>query len=880
MAPTTEGEQPPAAKRSKVVEQSSLLSFFGASKKKTAATSTPSTASTASGQKDDVNITDDTATKNHPAAPAPAVPDAAASTTQAKSSINDDDDEDFSAIVPKATSTPFNVIWETGLYDSHVIVRKSRGKDPDKERVKIAAFDLDGTLLQWSSNSPGFWPSSLSHYELWNKSAITKLQDLYDNRNYRLVLFSNQGAVQKAHTGKKATLVKTLIDWIAMKVDRPIVAVLSTRSPKKSPTQSFHKPSAKMWTDVLTKKICRLNASNPFATAGSGAAVGVDTSGGLDLTNSFFVGDSADPNDPQGGVDFRFAKAVGISFYTPDDYFGPNNQQMRSKAKLYGAGVDIPPPHALKTRSALLGGYLESPILLILCGVQGSGKSSFCERILDGMQRAAYNRGCKQNDDDDTSNDYGGQTDKDIEKLLANDPHRWCILSQDTINNGKPGKREKVEAEARAALTEGRSVVVDRMHLDPEQRRFFIDLASDVGVPAHIVVLNPPKEIIAARVKNRVDHPGKVQGDQGLRLSMQSLDRLVLPKYDEAGDVNKIRLITCVSHDSVACQLAWRYGGLTSLEYSLEIFCKDDNKLKEVDGTGNPKYLQSIPSLSLGTMGMGRRTCTETVEKMLEIGFAGIDTAPTYNNEDKVGESKIFGSGKFTVIGKIPKRAVEPNEVRTEFEQTLKNLKKEKVSLLLLHWPSDVIAAGTLKQVWTTMEELLKEGKCKALGVCNFTPGALATLLSVCTIPPVVNQVERHPLLSQLELVDYCARNNIYIQAHTPLGGGRDELLNHPVVTKIAKEIGRSPAQVLIQWNVQQGIPVTCKTSTDSHGNELFTCPVDRGVKGRKKLSPDHMKALDGMNSGIRFITPPFMYGTGDVYFWGDRIPGKKSSSS
>jgi diketogulonate reductase-like aldo/keto reductase len=276
-------------------------------------------------------------------------------------------------------------------------------------------------------------------------------------------------------------------------------------------------------------------------------------------------------------------------------------------------------------------------------------------------------------------------------------------------------------------------------------------------------------------------------------------------------------------------------------------------------------------------MGMGRRICTETVDKMLEVGFTSIDTAPTYNNEDKIGESAMLRQYPFTIIAKVPKRAVQSNNVRTELEQSLKKLNKEKISLLLLHWPSDVIAAGTLKQVWTTMEELLKEGNCMALGVCNFNPAALATLLSVCTIPPVVNQVERHPLLSQLELIDYCARHNIYIQAHTPLGGGRDELLNHPTVIQIAKDINRSPAQVLIQWNIQQGMAVVCKCSSESHGKELLACAVDPTVKNRKRLSPDHMKALDGMNDGTRFVAPPFMYGTGDVYCWGDHMPGKNA---
>jgi methylglyoxal/glyoxal reductase len=853
--PSAAAEEEAASKRPKVdvkttkssnQQQSSLLNFF-----KSSSTSSAIQKNNKSNENRQSNEDQDDDNNNGDTKPAAVAASraGAASAATTVTTNGDNNEDDYKAVVPKKVDTPFNVVWETGLYDYHVIIRKSRGKDIDKDRTKIAAFDLDGTLLQWSSQSPGFWPSQLTHYELWNTNVITKLQDLYDNQNYRLVVFSNQGAVQKAHTGRKATTVKTLLDWIATQIDRPIVAVLSTRSPKKS-SQSFHKPTPNMWTQVLAERICSKVE--------------------LDLSNSFFVGDSADESDSQGGVDRKFSAAVGISFYTPDEFFGPSNQEMRSKAQLCAGGIDIPPPEALTARSALLGGYLDGPILLILCGVQGSGKSTFCEKVLDGARRAASYRACIGKEDE-----WNVPTDEEVDEQLANDTHKWLVVSQDTINNGKPGKREKVEDEARVALRQGRSVIVDRMHIDVEQRRYFVDLAAQENVPAHIVVLNPPKHVIAERVKNRTSHPGKVQGDQGVRLTMQSLERMVLPKYDEAGETSNIRLISCASTDDAAAQLAFHYGGLSSIEYSHDLFCHDDNRIIEKMRGGQCKYLESIPGISLGTMGMGRRTCTETVDAVLQAGFPGIDTAPTYKNEDKVGESQMLRDYPFSIIAKVPKRAVQPSEVRSELEQTLKNLKKKNVSVLLLHWPSDVIAAGTLKQVWATMEELLNEGKCQALGVCNFNQGALGMLLSVCTIPPVVNQVERHPLLSQLELVDYCARNNICLQAHTPLGGGREELLSHPVVTKIAKEIDRSPAQVVIQWNIQQGMAVVVKCSTLSHGQELFT----DGEKPRKKLSPDHMKALDGMNNGTRFVAPPFMYGTGDVYFWGDRMPVKKTTT-
>lgn len=277
-------------------------------------------------------------------------------------------------------------------------------------------------------------------------------------------------------------------------------------------------------------------------------------------------------------------------------------------------------------------------------------------------------------------------------------------------------------------------------------------------------------------------------------------------------------------------------------------------------------------------MKMGRKVCTEAVQKMVETGFRSIDTAPTYKNEDKVGIALRANStnDEIFVIAKVPKKATTAIEVRDEFQKTLDQLQKSSVDLLLLHWPSDVIAQNTLSEVWACMEELVKEKKCKSLGVCNFNQGALTQLLRCCTIPPVVNQVERHPLLPQFSLLEFCARHNIWMQAHTPLGGsqGNEKILKHPIVEQVARDSGLTPAQVVVQWNLQQGILVVTKCSQESHAREILGCTADGSTA---KLSPEHMRALDGLvgkeTKATRFIAPPFMYGTKAVYYWGERMP-------
>ena len=746
-------------------------------------------------------------------------------------------------IVPKIISPPpNNVVWQS-LHDNHVLIRKpSTNKKTDGScmTTKVAAFDLDGTLVVWSSSFSGFWPNQLTHYELWSSTVPDKLRSLYDENGYQLVLFTNQGGIQKAHTGKKATLVKHVINFLAHLIDRPVYAVMSTKSLKKSPETLFHKPTPKMWQVAQQEFL-------------SSKTKGME----YDLASSFFVGDSADPNDEQGGVDFKFAQAVTeekkkrhgntknidtLKFYTPTEFFGPSDSERRQKEDSLQSDMSSPPPkEALDARSALLGGYLEGPILLILCGVQGSGKSTFCQQLL--------------------GNDDGG----DADNASAYNNDHWIHLSQDTINNGKPGKREKVQAEAKAALERGKCVVVDRMHLDPEQREYFVQVAQSVQVPVHALLMNPPREVIGKRVRERTDHPGKVQGEDGARRALQSLDKLVVPTYSEP-----LQLITtaCTMYD--VSKWAQLYKGVVVVGCgSDKNKSLDQQPVREIPLSDSGI---SIPTMALGTMGIGKKVTKDAVLVATRAGFRAIDTAPTYKNEDRVGDaiSDMDGDDKnIFCIAKIPKAATQPDQVRSELEATLTKLQRSYVNLLLLHWPCDVITAATLESVWKEMEDCHKEGKCKALGVCNFNVNALALLLAKCSTPPVVNQVERHPLLQQMDLVDFCARNNILLQAHTPLGQGKDELLAHPSITSIAKQHSLTPAQVVLQWNIRQGVMVVPKCSNEQHAQELVAASSSKTL-----LSPKDMQVLDSLDQGKRFVTPPFMYGK-HGFCWGTHMPRK-----
>tara|TARA_B100000795_G_scaffold12683_1_gene8823 strand:+ start:625 stop:1878 length:1254 start_codon:yes stop_codon:yes gene_type:complete len=225
----------------------------------------------------------------------------------------------------------------------------------------------------------------------------------------------------------------------------------------------------------------------------------------IDLARSLFVGDAAGREGDFASSDRDFAINVGaerggtLAFRTPEQAFGaPSRASPAAAADPFGAAaaVEGPSAAALQTRVALLGGYARHPLLLVLCGPQGSGKSFFCAALLHAAPA-------------------------------------WVHVSQDTINNGKPGPRDKVERAARAALEQGRSVVVDRMHLDAAQRAHFVEVARACGAPVHALVLHVPTAELQRRVRERTGHPGNVMGESGARMAAKSAAMLELPRHVE-----------------------------------------------------------------------------------------------------------------------------------------------------------------------------------------------------------------------------------------------------------------------------------------------------------------------------------------------------------
>jgi len=256
-----------------------------------------------------------------------------------------------------------------------------------------------------------------------------------------------------------------------------------------------------------------------------------------------------------------------------------------------------------------------------------------------------------------------------------------------------------------------------------------------------------------------------------------------------------------------------------------------------------------IPYLGLGVFQIkeGNETAN-AVHWAIEAGYRHIDTAALYGNEKSVGTG-IRNSGidrkKLFVTTKLWKDDMLRGSQMKAFEKSLKLLQMDYVDLYLIHWP----VAGKSMESWKVLEEIYKSEKARAIGVSNFMEKHIDALLHEAKIVPAVNQVECHPHLSQQPLVDYCKKHGIVFEAWSPLGGTGGNLLDDPVLKKIADKHGKSAAQVTLRWELQRDIITIPKSihqariiaNTDIYGFEL---------------SADEMKAIDALDKNPQRYGP------------------------
>lgn len=201
------------------------------------------------------------------------------------------------------------------------------------------------------------------------------------------------------------------------------------------------------------------------------------------------------------------------------------------------------------------------------------------------------------------------------------------------------------------------------------------------------------------------------------------------------------------------------------------------------------------------------------VKNALKHGYRSIDTAAFYQNEAGVGKA-IKESGipreEIFVTTKVWNDMQGYENTLASFEESRKKLDLEYIDLFLIHWP----VKGKFKDTWRALEKLYHEGKVRAIGVCNFKVHHLKDLLSSCEVKPVINQVEYHPRLTQKDVLQFCKENDIQLEAWAPLMRGK--ILDHPVITELAEKYGKTPAQIVLRWDLEHEV-VTIPKSVKEH---------------------------------------------------------------
>jgi diketogulonate reductase-like aldo/keto reductase len=219
----------------------------------------------------------------------------------------------------------------------------------------------------------------------------------------------------------------------------------------------------------------------------------------------------------------------------------------------------------------------------------------------------------------------------------------------------------------------------------------------------------------------------------------------------------------------------------------------------------------AMPRLGLGVWQSGPGSGTrDAVAAALEAGVRLIDTAAAYGNEREVGEA-VRASGlprsDVFVTTKLWNEDQGYEPALRAFSRSRDALDLGVVDLYLLHWP----VPGKRLDSWRALERLLAEGGCRAIGVSNFTERHLRELFAASGTRPAVNQVELHPFLPQRRLRAFCREHGIVVEAYSPLA--RAERLDDRRVRRIAERHGRSPAQVLVRWGLQQDVVVIPKSA-------------------------------------------------------------------
>jgi 2,5-diketo-D-gluconate reductase A len=268
----------------------------------------------------------------------------------------------------------------------------------------------------------------------------------------------------------------------------------------------------------------------------------------------------------------------------------------------------------------------------------------------------------------------------------------------------------------------------------------------------------------------------------------------------------------------------------------------------------------SIPQLGFGTYKVDPDQTADAVRTALESGYRHIDTAQMYRNEQGVGQAvRAAGVDRADVFvtSKLNNGFHEPGDARRAFDDTLVALGFDYVDLFLIHWPLPTRYDGDFVSTWRTLEEFKNDGRARSIGVSNFQVTHLERLARETRTTPAVNQIEAHPYFTNDDVRAYDRDHGIVTEAWAPIARGK--VLDDPVVTRIARAAGKTPAQVILRWHIQRGDVVFPKSVTPQRIRENFALfdfelcdadidglsALDKGEAGRTGPNPDRFDNID-----------------------------------
>jgi methylglyoxal/glyoxal reductase len=257
-----------------------------------------------------------------------------------------------------------------------------------------------------------------------------------------------------------------------------------------------------------------------------------------------------------------------------------------------------------------------------------------------------------------------------------------------------------------------------------------------------------------------------------------------------------------------------------------------------------------VPVLGLGTFRSEKGAETQNaVAWALEAGYRHIDTAAMYGNEEDVGLAVTHSGLKREDVFITTKLRNDDHGYENALkacEESLRTLKMDYIDLYLVHWP----VTGLRGKTWEAFVKLYEQGKCRAIGVSNYTIRHLNELLDNTPIVPMVNQIEIHPFLYRKDLIDYCKARNIAVEAYSPLSKARR--MDDPRLAAISGKYQRSGAQVLIRWSLQHGwisLPKSVRQERIVENAGVFDF----------ELAEEDVLTLDSMDEGYYTVRPDWI---------------------